>query len=171
MLHVNESARIDGFIYSTIFNARMPQIYVATTVSDFLKERDEIVPTGSSFFSPKKYYEGGALICFQSPVNFRMKGYIKGTSKMRGGPVAMGDIEDFLGSSSIVVMANAKYSLDRKERRALENDSILYSAQIFYHPADGIHLLVHFESGPEQLELNKEKKFAIPGLEAMLLPA
>ena len=94
----------------------MPELYYSTSISDFIKNQDEIIETGYRPFKPGSQFKYQSIVCFQSC-------YIR---KKPTEPDYEANIEEFEKQKNLLSLK----ILNRKNSKALEE--IMKEAQEFY---------------------------------------
>ena len=154
MFHVNPWLKEQG-PYSYLASIFMPEYYVAFSITDFLKNKGNILPTWK-LWSEEISYFGKAIVHFP-PVPYTY------TST---GP-ADAEISD--GIETLAVKLSQNMMAARKAGQLNDRGS-LYEVRICYDPKSGIIRIIDYKTGPPVGDTSIEPE-PLPVLVGVLSPA
>ena len=156
MLHITDPSRDDGFL-STLRRTSTLQIYLATSVKDFLDSKDQVITTFS--FLPRALYFNGFTGIMFSNVNFRWSKY--GT----GETLQDSQHEVVISTLPEQLWWGGKCGLSDERLELLRPNPRLHTAYTLYYPREDRLSLVNFDLyGPPQKERRGVEDFSLTEL-------
>jgi hypothetical protein len=147
MIHLNSEMRKSPILF--LAEAVMPETYTATTVDDFLREKDEVKAT-RRILPLGVYFNGNAIISFPS-VSYKIVSHVRGI-------LYKGIIYDL--TASLDVELDPRF-MEQELKDNLNNGMRLYNARVRYDLSDAALYLFYYEPSGPPISDEKDAKESI----------
>lgn len=136
MIYLNEMAKKHGVFW--LWELVLPEMYNATTLTDFVKNRGELKPT-KKILPFGSFFNGSCLVFIGSRVTY------SNVSETVGRVSDMGSTVDLTFGKDVP----RAISINKDRRASLRDGQSLYDSFICYRPSDGLTCLFNYkENGP-----------------------